>query len=173
VYEPDWLGVAGSVVPPVGETLDYLVIADPKSSSFEVGAAGVSLLLNQLTGGLLPNFGAVLKGGVGTADPSLIRFSQNNAGEFFKDGRSVDALVAGLKHGTIRPGDAHQYESLNRTVNGSHWIIGVWQLFARLELTFLTGWRRTMRSAMLVSAASSQRQMEEPQLQSDGEDSKA
>jgi hypothetical protein len=88
----------------VGEAQDALIISDPKSSTFDVGAAGVSLLLNQLTAGLLPNFGAVLKG-VGTADPSLIRFSQNSIGRTFSDGRSLDALVAGLKNGTIKPGD--------------------------------------------------------------------
>ncbi len=38
-------------------------------------------------------------------DPSKIRFSQDSISPFFKGGRSLEDLIAGLKNGTIKPQD--------------------------------------------------------------------
>jgi hypothetical protein len=53
--------MAASMVPGVGEAMDAAVIADPNSSGWEKGFAGLSLTLNAMSDGLLPNFGAALK----------------------------------------------------------------------------------------------------------------
>ncbi len=55
--------VGGSVVPGVGETMDYEVMTDSGSHWFERTLAAVSLGGNALTGGALPNIGGILKGG--------------------------------------------------------------------------------------------------------------
>jgi len=50
----------------------------------------------------------------GTVDPKQVRFSQDNAGENFRDGRSVDDLIKGLKDGTIDPTEVEPIRIVER-----------------------------------------------------------
>jgi hypothetical protein len=57
-----------SMVPYVGEALDGQVLADPNSAGWQRVAAGGSLGLNAITGGLLPNAGAFIRAADNVAD---------------------------------------------------------------------------------------------------------
>jgi hypothetical protein len=46
--------------------------------------------------------------------PSLVRFSQDSAKRSFADGRSVDAMVQGLKSGAIKPNSVRPVRLVNR-----------------------------------------------------------
>ena len=78
---------------------------DPRTRSQLVGAgkivsialpAGSVKVLQRLKFGKAPT---------GRVDPSQIRFSQDSIRDTFKDGRTVQDLVTGLKNGSIRPED--------------------------------------------------------------------
>lgn len=53
----------------------------------------------------------------GLMDSSKIRFSQNDIGSTFKDGRSIEELAQGLRAGTIKPGDV---EPIGLVVKDGH-----------------------------------------------------
>jgi hypothetical protein len=65
--------VAASMVPIAGETLDVAILTSPDSSGFDRTAAGVSLGLNVVTAGLLPNFGGIVKAAKAVDDVSEVR----------------------------------------------------------------------------------------------------
>jgi hypothetical protein len=53
--------VGVSMLPGVGEMMDVDVLTDPASKWWEKGLAGMSLSLNAITDGLLPNAGSLIK----------------------------------------------------------------------------------------------------------------
>ncbi len=57
------LEVGASMVPYVGEAMDWQVLVSPSSAWWERGLAGASLGVNVLAAGLLPNAGGFLRGG--------------------------------------------------------------------------------------------------------------
>lgn len=92
--------IAGGFVPGVGEALDVAVLADPGSSGFERGAAAVSLGLNALTAGVLPNFGGIAR--VTTdfvSDAAVV----SRGKVLFRGTVDVRPTVEGIQSGALSP----------------------------------------------------------------------
>lgn len=72
------------------------------------------MAVDLLTGGSAGAVGGRLGGQTQRINPKVVRFSQDSVGSGFRDGGSIDELVAGLRSGDIRPGDVPPIRVLRR-----------------------------------------------------------
>ncbi len=82
-------------------------------SALEIGAAVAGGRAVEVFTSRLVGFGGSFAA-KGLADPNTIRFSQNSIRGTFRDGRSVQDLVTGLKNGSIKPGDVPAIRTVQR-----------------------------------------------------------
>ncbi len=110
---------AASMVPGVGEAMDAHTMMDPNAGWGWRTVAAVSLGVNVIADGLLPNASVFRNGAraTETIDPTAVRFSQSSISPNFSAGGSIDDLAEGLRSGTVMAGDVPAIRLVERDGN--------------------------------------------------------